>query len=130
MNEINLRADVVGLPYLRVPEITIKYPTPGKAVVHMKFVMAVMLHDGTVEELPNMPVQQPAPFEIREEDMAVARQMYHPGSAEPIPGGLITAQTTMLGILAQIRHYQYQMFPGQLIPPPWGSDGRPPAQPE
>lgn len=99
----NYDASTVGVPYVRVPTIQIRYPKPLHGYVTFQEVEAVLLADGTIRQIGDLGEKS---FEIKPEDMADVLQLVDPNTGSNIPGATMTVQNLMLGILAIIRREQ------------------------
>jgi hypothetical protein len=98
----NYDSSAVGVPYVRVPLIEIKYPEPHTAHVRVLEVEAVKLADGSIRELRQLGQIE---WHIGPGDMGKVAQIPHPDTGAPT-GATTTNQQLMLGLLAAIRAQQ------------------------
>jgi len=99
----NYDASQVGRPYVRVPSIQIKYPSPLHATVTFQEVEAVVLQDGSVRQIGDLGERS---FSVDPGDMDDVLQLRDPTTGNVIPGATMTVQQLMLGMLAIIRREQ------------------------
>lgn len=98
----NYDSSKVGVPFVRVNDLRITYPSPSTAHVACHEEEAVTLADGSVRHLADLGWFE---FDIAPQDMDDPTPMVHPSTGAPL-GADIAPQQVMLGILAVVRQRQ------------------------
>ena len=99
----NYQANIVGRPYVRVDEISIKYNKPDEAFVTFNEVEAILTDTGQVLKIKDI---GKVSMTINPWDMDVDLQIVHPATGAAVPGAFTSYQNVMLGILAALRKNQ------------------------
>lgn len=100
----NYDSSAVGVPYTRVPDLHIRYPSPNTARVACIEELAVKMADSSVQRLAEAGCLE---FEVKPQDMLTAVPLVDPTTGQPLPGNpTVTYQHVMLCILAAVRANQ------------------------
>jgi hypothetical protein len=100
---MNYNSSVVGVPYVRVPHLTISYPSPGLAIAEIVQEQAVLLADNSVARLGPLPTLT-VTFDLTTHGDDVI-PIVSPDSGADI-GASTTLNTIFLSVLAAIRQVQ------------------------
>ena len=110
----NYDSTLPGALFRRFPTILINYPTALTASIRAEEVDAVKTTDGSV-----LPVRSTRTLivDVAPSDFATVLQLVDPTTGANIPGGTMTVQALMLGMLAFLRKEQLRLDALEANPP-------------